>query len=1176
LNRIYRLVFNPALATVQVASELATGGRVPRTGTRRAPQLALLGTAIALVTAWPAAAGVNGWNEWRGTIDQNWNNAGNWEFGKPTGGSVAAYIDSGRQVEVTTVGEQTNHIHLGYENLGILSILGGGTLTSATIFMGTGDPPGSAATAEGRATISGAGSTWTSLTTIGVGHWGRGTVDIDNGGRLAIGSDAYIASGNTAVGLVNVDGAGSTFTTAATLRLGHNGNGTVKVTDGGQMQSAIGLVGENAGSVGLAEISGVGSTWTNTSTLTIGQSGTGTVRVLDAGYVEARSALILGSQGVAPGNRSSGSLLVSGVGSRLFQTLGTATIGGAGLGAVEVRDGGSIRVQATDIGVGASGSGSVLVTGAGTSWDSGAIRLGVNGDGRFEVRDGGTATLRGNLALGENASGTGTFVVGPNGTLVMAAATATINRGAGNGNQTFELAGGTLRADHWLNLNTAVTVSADSTLDVGGNLVASLPFAGAGQVTKTGAGTLMLGGDSRSWSGGLQIDGGTLSLVDGAALGAGALGMADGTTLHLFDGVVVNSPMKLQGEIGVSVASGDATLYGGIADATGSAVLAKQDAGTLILSNGAYAGKTRIDGGTVRAIGNAMPTGNIDIGELGTFETDTTRVVTYAGQFSGAGTLRQGRHYLGLLGDSSGFTGTTLVMGGQLDLAGKLGGVTQLENGAWLTGNGTVGTVRLLSSSVLSPGSTREGPIGRLAVDGDLSFDASTSFQVDVADNGRSDHVDVLGQAVLGQANTVAVAATGDWKPSTRYTVLSARKGVDGRFSGVTSNFAFLDPTLDYDANNVYLTMARNDIAFEEVGLAFPAVEVNPNQLAVAKAVEALGSGNEVYEAVVRLEVPQVAPAFDHLSGQLHAANRTALLQDRFLHEGIDQRLDGAVGITQVGKASAWFTGSGGNGNVDGDGNGVGLRSSREGAMAGVDWRLGEHALLGLAAGSQRVDNQLDGYDARSQADAIEYGVYGQARWGRLSLRAGVSRADYEVDSQRQVVVGSTLNQHLVSRQEAQATSIHARLGWDLPIGSLTLTPELELSHVRLESDAAREHGGSAALDLAASKDEYMTATAALAGRWDISQGASDRALLTARLGWQVADGDLRTDSHARFGTGPAFTIAGAPLARDMGLAQVGVSVSPTASSRLSLQAQLRAGDGQRDTGALMTWQWMF
>lgn len=1386
MNHVYRVVFNHALKCMQVVSEFADGARTRARIDRRSPRLAPLVAGIALACAAPSAfAGLNGWNEFRGTIDNGWSNVGNWEFGEPTGGSVAAYIDGNRTAEVTATGERTNHIHVGYTTRGNLSILGGGQLTSATIFVGTGERAGTAATADGRITISGAGSTWTALTTIGVGHLGNGQVDVDNGGTLAIGTDAYVGAGPTGTGLVNVGGAASRFTSGQNLFLGNEGNGTVKVFDGAQMTSVTGYVGNTRTGVGVAEISGAGSHWVNTGVLNIGEYGTGTVKVVDGASAEVRGALYLGNQALSASLRSRGDLIVSGAESRFVQSGSETVVGRAGVGAIQVSDGASASFGATTLGMtpsgvgtaratgadsrlealsltlgvngwgrvdvdnagtiavdddvelgastngtgvlvvsgadsqftaggtlqlanvgygtlqvldggqltsaaavvgtartgdgtaeisgdgsqwlntgalsigelgkgvvkvldggridlqgdlrvgnsgtsasdrsrgdllvsgpdssveqiggttvvgnagvgvidlsnggtialgnvllgeSAAGSGTVVVTGAGSTWRSDSLSVGESGQGSFTVSQGGSAAISGGIVLARNAGSTGTVTVTQDAVLDVGTGVSSAAFSNGEGTARFEMAGGTLRTGTELALDTAVLLSADSTFDVDGSLTASRAFSGPGKLYKTGTGTLTLQGDSTGWNSSLQVRDGALALANSAALGGGWLAMADGTTLALGDAVAFNNSVQLQGEVAVAVAAGETATLAGNVSGNSSSTLVKRDGGTLTLGGGTTGGLTRVEEGTLRVNGNALNGGNVEIESAGTFEIDTTRVLTYAGQFSGEGTLRQGRHFLTLTGDSSAFAGTTWVDAGVLTVQGALGGELHMENRALLTGTGSVGSMFLHSNSVLSPGASLIGTIGRLSVTGDLVFDPSATYQVDVAADGRSDVVDVAGTATLGDAGTVAVAAAGDWQVSTRYTVLSAADGVNGTFAGVTSTFAFLDPTLSYDANNVYLTMARNDIALPDVELAFPEVVVNDNQREVATAVEALGEGNVVYDAVVRLEVPQVVPAFDSLSGEVHAATRGALLQNRFLHDGIDRHLDGrAISGDILPGVRVWVAGSGGQLRTDATAANAATRVQQHGLMAGAGWQLGDTLELGVAGGQQTLDNRLRERAAVAETDATEYGVYANYRWQGLSLRGGVTRADYRTDTTRTAQVGTAFSENLLAREDATGTTAFVRAGWTFGGPRLQLTPEIELAQVRLESDGSQERGGDSALHLGAADSRYRTGLAALKADWDISGGLQDRAVLTARVGWQYADGDRLPTTTARFvGGAQDFTIAGAPLARSSVLAQLGVAVSPSANSRLSLQMQGRDGDGQRDVGAQLDWSVAF
>lgn len=1118
MNHVYRVVFNHALKCVQAVSEFAHGGRAPvGAGARRGPQLTALAIAIGLSGATPAALAAT--SQWVGGVG-DWTDPANWIGGVPLDHGNDRPNDTGDVNGGTAIidgvsAPDADEVHIARSGIAGLNLINGGSLDTNTLYMGT------QAGSQSTVVIDGNRSQWNARHTIGVGHFGSGDLTIRNGGRMTIDIGSYIASMPGSTGIVRVQGIGSQWTSLGDLFAGQAGQGTIEVSAGGALVSGNGHVGNLAGSIGLVTLTGADTLWDNAGVLTIGDAGRGTLQVLDGARATTISTLTVGNQSGA-----NGTLTVAGAQS-LLDARGTLVVGG-------------------------------------------------NGIGRMEIADGGVARVQGAIQLGRAGTGNGALVIGPDGQLeVGGALPASITSGSGTG--VLELAGGTLRANSVLRVDSNVRLSADSTLDTVNNVLMQRAVSGTGQLRKTGVAGLTVSADSGNWSGGILVEAGTLAVYGSKALGTGRVSLDDATRLELGDAVVLDNRVQLRGQVAVSVGTGNsATLAGGVTGAAGSSLLVKTDGGRLVLGGSAFGGDLRIDDGRVLATGTALPTGNIAIGSTGTFQIDTTRVLQYAGQLSGSGTFAQGRHWLTLSGDSSAFTGTSVVDGGRLMVDGALGGQLTLDNGAYLAGSGRVGSVHLRSGSVLDPGPNNG--VGRFTVTGDLVFDASATYRVDVAADGRSDRVDVAGVATLGGAGTVAVAAAGDWKPSTRYTVLSAGGGVAGTFAGVSSNFAFLDPSLGYDANNVYLTMARNDVAMPEVQLAFPDVVVNPNQKAVAGAVDALGSGNAVYDAVVRLAVPQVVPAFDSLSGEVHAANRGALLQNRFLHDGIDRHLDGGTisgGIAPG--VRVWLAGSGGQRRVDASADNAGARVQQQGLMVGAGWQVGPSLQIGVAAGQQQLDTRLRERDARADTDATEYGVYADYGWQGLRLRGGVTRADYRTDSTRSAQIGTTFAETLSAREDATATTAFVRAGWTLGGPRLQLTPEIELAQVRLASDGGQEHGGHSALRIGASNARYRTGLAALKADWDISGGEQDKAMLSARVGWQYADGDRLPSATARFVEGTQdFVITGAPLARSSVLAQFGVAVSPTANSRVSLQVQGRDGDGQRDVGAQLDWSLSF
>ena len=81
-------------------------------------------------------------------------------------------------------------------------------------------------------------------------------------------------------------------------------------------------------------------------------------------------------------------------------------------------------------------------------------------------------------------------------------------------------------------------------------------------------------------------------------------------------------------------------------------------------------------------------------------------------------------------------------------------------------------------------------------------------MSVEANAQGQSDRVNVRGTATINGGTVQVLAQPGSYGTSTTYTILNATGGVTGTYSGVTSNFAFLTPSLAYDANNVFLTLA--------------------------------------------------------------------------------------------------------------------------------------------------------------------------------------------------------------------------------------------------------------------------------------------------------------------------------------------------------------------------------
>jgi len=142
----------------------------------------------------------------------------------------------------------------------------------------------------GVVTVDGAGSTWANDSELNVGHDGNGTLSIANGGAVVGNIFTNIGYESGSTGGVTVNGAGSTLTSLG-LYVGLYGNGTLNITNGGAVSSSGAHIGSEPGSTGEVTVDGAGSTFTNESGLHVGLYGSGTLNIANGGAVTAGSSV---------------------------------------------------------------------------------------------------------------------------------------------------------------------------------------------------------------------------------------------------------------------------------------------------------------------------------------------------------------------------------------------------------------------------------------------------------------------------------------------------------------------------------------------------------------------------------------------------------------------------------------------------------------------------------------------------------------------------------------------------------------------------------------------------------------------------------------------------------------------------------------------------------------------
>ncbi|MFC6280343.1 MULTISPECIES: autotransporter domain-containing protein [Polaromonas] len=1065
-------------------------------------------------------------------------------------------------------------------------------LTAGGLTLGTGLAAASLSRSTGTgATVSGSAGTVltvSALSSINGINGGTGS----NGADSAPGAGGQGSNHGLADGSANDGGNGGQDAPGAP---GQPGNASSGVGAGGKGGYAGGGTiydaGGGGGGGGGVAIDTTGNL-VNNGTITGGAGGKGgstsSIKGYGGGGGSGGAAVHAGSGATI--TNASGATLMGGRGGDTGNHILATDAGGAG-GAGIVASGNATVINAGTIAGGAGGSapgGIAGATGNAVSFFGGGNVLDVRAGGSFTgniVSSSGTTNGGDTLRLGGDADAVGgnifaiNNVSGFNVYEKTGASTWTLT-GTGTASQNWNVAGGTLAGDS-TSLQGNITNNAAVNFDQAFNGVYAGTISGSGSFTKSGTGVLTLSG-ANVYSGGTTVLAGTLQ----------------GDTASLQGNITNNATLTFN-----QAANGS---YNGIISGTGT--LNKTGAGVLNLTGAnLYTGGTTVSAGTLQGDSTSLQ-GNITNNAAVTFAQTTTG--TYAGVVSGTGAFNKlGAGNLILTGTNT-YNGATTVNAGTLSVNGSIANsAVTVNNGGTLGGNGTLGSTSILSGGVLAPGNS----IGTLNVAGNLSFAAGSIYRVEVNAAGANDRINATGTATLTGGTVDVQAGAGTYAANTQYTILNAAGGRTGNFAGVTSNLAFLTPTLTYDSNNVFLMLARNDISFR-------AVAVTPNQIATSIALQnanagATGDMSTVQTALTGLSAAQARAAYDSASGAGIVALRQAgagfatsfgsQLQARLGAQAVNsssftttfssqpmllaanshlpelmapgsdsgpQKFSRAGGSSlsaspRTANQGLWVRGYGGYGNTDSDGNAAASQLRSSGLSVGFDQEVKDGLRLGAAAtaGTSRLstDNNETG-KSRNSAVAL-YGSYAKGPWN-FSGSASVSWGKNHMD--RNVVVGE-INRVASSDFDGNTLAAYGEATYSLPMNGWTLHPLAGLSLSRNKTDGFTETGAGA-LNLQVAGQTINSAKSMLGVKASVDAGSIR---FEPRMIWAHEFGDLNTPMTAQFqgaATASPFTVSGAALKRDTWILGLGAAGSISKGMDLFADMQAEHNEQQRNLVVLV------
>lgn len=548
-----------------------------------------------------------------------------------------------------------------------------------------------------------------------------------------------------------------------------------------------------------------------------------------------------------------------------------------------------------------------------------------------------------------------------------------------------------------------------------------------------------------------------------------------------------------------------------------------------------------------------------------------------------------------LTGTNSTFALPTNVQAGALAVNGVLDqSAVTVDSGATLKGTGTTGAVSVNAGGIHAPGNS----IGTQTVNGNYTLGSGAILQIETAPGANnSDKVVVLSGGTVDITNAIlqVIAANGAYAPSTEYLIIDNQGGqpVIGTFATITSNLAFLVPTVVYDGgdgDDVVLTLTSNGSP-----LQFCAVATTTNQCNVGNAVQALGVGNPLYDAVIGQSVDGARQAFNAMSGEVHSTLSSTLANDsHYVRDILLGRLaqayyartnagtqvaglmsngptvtagiDGApmMGLG-MGEAAAgesahdlsvspltfWTQGYGAWADFEGNGNSAGANRTLGGFLSGVDAMLDPGWRIGGALGYARSDVSVGGGRFSSaDIDSYQLAAYTGGSVGGLVVRGGLVWSWSQIDTSRAVIFPG-FAENVGASYSANTGQLFGEMAMPLAHADIAYEPFANLAWVGIDTGSFTEAGGSAALASNGSYDSigYMTLGTRAAGSM-LVHGVE--AIPHGSIAWLHAFGDVNPGQGLAFAAyGQSFLTYGVPLAENSALINAGLDVRVSGGAAL-------------------------
>lgn len=494
-------------------------------------------------------------------------------------------------------------------------------------------------------------------------------------------------------------------------------------------------------------------------------------------------------------------------------------------------------------------------------------------------------------------------------------------------------------------------------------------------------------------------------------------------------------------------------------------------------------------------------------------------------------------------------TGTAImpwaVKEGTLVVTGRIEGAAMtVSAGAVLAGTGTVGSIDARADSILSPG---VAGIGTLYVAGNVLVANGTVYRIDLNSGLQADRIHARGTATVAGGTVRVEALPGDYRPGSRWTILTADGGVTGQFSGVTTSLAFFQPVLTKDGQNIYLELPRIARALPRnrpvIDVYLPVAEEELSEVLDLTSGEAIVSATGVMVAHDDLFRGAVLCRLRCAASGLATFAAFEGVPAAFAADLPQLRAPAPVAVPAPRRDfAAWGKGVGSWGSTDAGAGTAGVERSTAGVVGGIDMGLGTPYRIGVAAGYFSTGLDIAGLSSRGQVESVHLGAYGSAALGAWTLRAGFAYGHHEVDLSRYVAFtgfsGSTR-----STSAAESVQAFGEAGYGIRLGhGIEVEPFAGLAHLHVGARGVAEEGSAVAVAgrVHAFSSTFSTLGARVSATLPTAVGT---VTFKGLLGWRHVFGDTIPKATFSYVSGSTpFVIPGAPIDRNSLVVEAGLN----------------------------------